>query len=345
MRHDSIIHSLRFVGRPTVTRGFAVPMAASIAIVVGLLMTGALEFARLQTAGLSSMRDRTEAQAPLRSAVNLFTLLLSTSAIEGEGITIDLTVWRPLAELRDSRLHLDGTPFEATVSGRQMRVRIQDEAGLLPINGLSLAEFEAVLRSQGVDGDRARQFAAEVIDFRDIDQDRTPGGAERADYVRRNLRLPKDRAFNHSGELGLLLSAAELQRSVHGHTVALFGFEPSGMLNINSATPESLRIAFGFSASEIDRLIRDRRENKSVSASLTDYGLRQTSDLPKRLFWGHSNRFRIIIEDIKSGAFMKRVVALQPRASVSPLIRSNNTGREATRQLPMIDRETVDLPK
>jgi type II secretory pathway component PulK len=326
----------------SIERGFAVPMAAAIGIIVAMLVAGALEFVRVQAQDLAILRAWAEALAPLRSTMNLIVLLLKASARDGAGMTPDAVAVRRLLGLNANRIYFDGTPFDVITLNRRIRVRIQDEAGLASINGLTVEEIEKFLVSAGVPAETAARFAAEAVDFRDFDNDRLQNGAEQEDYVRQGLKPPKNRAFNHSGELGLLFSAERLQKDIPAELITQFGFDQSGKINVNAASASFLTAAFGFSGTSAEKLIQDRKQRQIYASDIIAYTHRQNSFLQTRSSYGSSNRFRISLSDIDSGAALRRGIVIDPSAGANnPITGPSAQGVETVRR---VEQETIDLP-
>lgn len=89
-------------------------------------------------------------------------------------------------------LRARGLPLEALrvqAAGAWFRVELTDALGGLELNSASDEELRSVLESVGVGGPAARSIAAELIDYRDVDDFVTPGGAEGEAYRRRGMSI------------------------------------------------------------------------------------------------------------------------------------------------------------
>lgn len=81
-------------------------------------------------------------------------------------------------------------------------VRIQDEDGKLDVNAISLELWQGLLSAIGLDDEAARLLADRIGDFRDLDDEALPLGAEDADYVAAGRpQVAADRPFLMLSEL------------------------------------------------------------------------------------------------------------------------------------------------
>ncbi len=87
-------------------------------------------------------------------------------------------------EDKDQFLVADGSRYKVDIDGRQVEFRLEDERGKVDINKVSQEVLEkildAVLQDQGKD--TATHLADAIMDWRDNDDDRRPGGAEKDYY-------------------------------------------------------------------------------------------------------------------------------------------------------------------
>jgi general secretion pathway protein K len=113
-----------------------------------------------------------------------------------------------MARLTAWRLATDTVPHIADSSPMRCRwnkaalveVRIQDQAGLADLNVLPPAFFEEFIKGLGVDTISAKQIAAAMMDFRDVDGVAQLGGGEGVSYVNRSYG-PKNAPFEAVEEL------------------------------------------------------------------------------------------------------------------------------------------------
>ncbi len=269
--------------RRQISDGFAVPLAASVSVIIALLLAGAMEYMRVQMADMAAIRKHAVTAPALQSAISLAALMIRASSKDAVGLAPDATVGKRLLDLRAERVFFDGTPVEIQVLGRKLELRIQDEAGLVPLNILSADEIARFLVLDGVPDEVAKRFAAEVDDFKDSDDVRQQGGAERDDYVRGRLRPPKNRGLNLRGEFGLLRSSTYFSQYIRPQQLLLFGLDRNAYFNINAADPKVLVKVFGFSDASASRVIEERRKSPIQAHQVRLYAHRMESRLEGRI--------------------------------------------------------------
>jgi type II secretory pathway component PulK len=100
----------------------------------------------------------------------------------------------------------DGEARPWRFGGHSLEIAIQAEAGLVDLNAAEGAVVEAVLEEAGIDSTTAASLAASVLDWRDADSARIPGGAEERDYRAAGLPYgPANDAFQDVAELRLVI--------------------------------------------------------------------------------------------------------------------------------------------
>lgn len=86
------------------------------------------------------------------------------------------------------------------------RIAVQDQGGLIDLNGASAELLERLFAAVGFEPVRAKRLAAAVVDFRDPDSSPLAHGAEEKDYRRAGLTHgPKNSAFHAVEELDQVL--------------------------------------------------------------------------------------------------------------------------------------------
>lgn len=92
--------------------------------------------------------------------------------------------------------------------GRRLVLALQDQAGLIDLNAAPRPLLEAAFRALGIGDADALRLAAEVMDYRDPDDDPEPGGgAERPQYAARGLAYgPRNAPFTSIDEIERLPS-------------------------------------------------------------------------------------------------------------------------------------------
>ncbi|MEO1751950.1 hypothetical protein [Thiofaba sp. EF100] len=155
------------------------------------------------------------------------------------------------------RWRADGTPYEGRFDGVHLRLAVLDETGRIDLNEADEDLLGAALSRAGVEPGQRDALLAAILDFKDEDGERRPGGLEDDDY--RALGLPygaKDAPFEDLDELllvpGMTQELAQRLRSlltVHpGH----------GGVNLWVAEPEVLFALPGATVEEMDAFLRAR---------------------------------------------------------------------------------------
>jgi general secretion pathway protein K len=102
----------------------------------------------------------------------------------------------------DMRWRGDGRPYEANFNGAKVIVEILDETGKIDINSADIKLLGAMFLRAGVPVLQAEKMGAAVIDFRDVDDVLTPGGAEKNEYSVADLNYgPRNQYFTTVSEL------------------------------------------------------------------------------------------------------------------------------------------------
>lgn len=108
--------------------------------------------------------------------------------------------------LRGLGLPRDGTVVACRLpEDRRLLIAVQDQAGLIDLNAAPRPLLEAAFSALGVGDADALTLAAEVVDYRDADDEPEPnGGAERSQYAARGLA--------HGPRNGPFASVDEIER-------------------------------------------------------------------------------------------------------------------------------------
>lgn len=101
----------------------------------------------------------------------------------------------------------DGRRYRWQFGGRTVELRIVDESGKVDLNQAERPLLEALLRALEVEPARAARLAGTIVDWRDVDDLRQPGGgAETSDYAAAGYPYgAKNARFDSIGELQRLL--------------------------------------------------------------------------------------------------------------------------------------------
>ncbi|WP_312913941.1 type II secretion system protein GspK [Stenotrophomonas sp.] len=121
--------------------------------------------------------------------------------------------------------HADGRPYRWQFADHRITLRIIDETGKVDLNQASPVLLQGLLRAVGAEQARAQQLAGAIMDWRDNDDLKQPGGgAESSDYAAAGYPYgAKNARFDSIGELQRVLGMdAALYAQLAPH-ITVFG--------------------------------------------------------------------------------------------------------------------------
>lgn len=286
------------------SRGFILPMAlfaiALISLAVVLMMEAS--WARQRQARLN--REQLVADQSADTAVARVAFLLAASPLAAR--SLEIAAVRPSSPRIERRsqsfaLMLDGRAYEfARAAGDVAIVRfaLQDEAGLVNLNGADQAAVARLLALQGVPERVAVQFAARLADYTDADDLERLNGADGPAY--RNAGLPPARnrpldaplqAFSTLGWSGSLEPGQVCRFLTASATLA-----PRSAFNPNTASLDALQTILDVQESAAMRVRATREKQLLLSAEevLALSGSPRT-DLQMRAFPSRSLRLIVTV--------------------------------------------------
>lgn len=138
---------------------------------------------------------------------------------------VDYALSRLRATATQPAWYADGRPYHWRFDGRDVELRIVDEAGKVDLNQAGGPLLEGLLHALQVEPTRARQVAGAILDWRDADDLRQPsGGAESTDYAAAGYPYgAKNARFDSVGELQRLLGMDEALYARMAPLVTVFG--------------------------------------------------------------------------------------------------------------------------
>ncbi len=166
-----------------------------------------------------------------------------------------------LARIR--QVGLPQEPLRLQLHAREAEVVYDDLSGLLDLNTADDQTIERLMVEVGIEPDPARRLASQIIDWRDPDSFRLPGGAERDDYRPFGV-VPRNAPFAAPEEL-LYLPDMTPQRFEAIAPYIMFSGGPNEKLSINAAPRPVLVAILGISPDKADAIIASR-----ASAPLTE---------------------------------------------------------------------------
>ncbi len=171
------------------------------------------------------------------------------------GIHLTAVALRDRDEL--TRIIADGRPYQQTLDGVLLEIKVIDERGKLDINAADEQTLFTLFNNNGLEADRAELLAAAVMDWRDGDEVERVNGAELDTYLAAGLEVgPANRPFMMIDELLQVLGMPyALFRLVEpGITV----FSRAGMPNLAFAPVEALLAIPDISHEEALEFVQER---------------------------------------------------------------------------------------
>lgn len=176
----------------------------------------------------------------------------------------------------------DGRPNRLTLFGTEMAVSIQDESGKLSLNMTDEAKLSHAFANVGIEVTKARSLAAAIADWRDPDDNRRLGGAERQDYLQAGISgSPANAPFSRTDELlGVLGITDDSYRKI-APLVSAYSMDRE--VNLDMAPPLVLTALFGPGSPEIAAVL-GRRGNVPTDdqTSTSSSGPPRRNDLSRR---------------------------------------------------------------
>lgn len=254
------------------SRGLALVLVLWVTALLAVLASGLVQSVRTearitQNVGLSAQRDA------LQSAV-------------GHYVAAQLMLPREQRDIRTG-----GIPNRWSWGGHEAVIRVFDASGLVSLNQADANVLSALVeRAAGVEAKRAAAIADAILDWRDPDDARRPGGAEDPDYASREMPWEaKDGAFEAIAEL----------RGVMGVTAAIYArLAPlvsvhAGQVTVDSRqAPAGVLRALADDEAAADRFLQQREIAGESPGSAP-------APLPGRFFGsgrGGGNAYRVIME-------------------------------------------------
>ena len=152
---------------------------------------------------------------------------------------------------------LDGRARVVDYQGRSIRVSVYDELGKIDLNTATDELLRGLFRSAGLSAAEAELLVDRIADWRDPDDLRRLGGAERPDYEAKQLIYgPRNGAFESVDELGQVLGmpASLLDRVRPALTV----FSRRSGVETATAPREALAALPGMDEVQIRQLMAER---------------------------------------------------------------------------------------
>ena len=168
-------------------QGFALLVVIWTTGLLAMLVAGFSLAVRTEVRSASIAVENAEAEAMADAGVHLAVASLISARVN------------PPA---DRRIPADGSPSFCALGDRGiLRISIEDEAGKIDLNVANDRLLRALFLGLGLSDAEAAARADAIIDFRDLDSQRRPSGAELMDYEAAGRLGPKNAPFARAEEL------------------------------------------------------------------------------------------------------------------------------------------------
>lgn len=306
--------------------GFALPAVLAVTGVVTLIFLVAITASANLTREANSAQARvrfTEAaltlEANLSYVVATEPLSLASIVVGGRRATDEFEAGSSFDQTGSSAfLHLDGRPYSAEPVS-PLTVSVQDEAGLINLSGLDELQSARLAEALGLGDALQRRVQQTYLDYVDTDSLTRTGGAEQAEYGR--ARVANRSLLRPSEWLSLLGVRAEIDnrrwRSLEND---LASDRATFLMNVNTASPQSLRILFGITQEQAEAAVRARKSSPFLS--LQDFAAASGASAlieGERRYTFPSGRFVYTIRDTRSRWVYRARISLTPGGAELPL--------------------------
>ena len=142
----------------------------------------------------------------VQAKANLLSQAQAEALADGMTFAVAARLMERLAGTPGPGLPANGTVVQCQLEGNSVEVSVTDVAGLVDLNAAPIEMMARVIAGVGVPLTQATRLAAAIGDFRDIDDEPLPGGAEAKEYRAAGLPFgPKNAPFETVDELDQVL--------------------------------------------------------------------------------------------------------------------------------------------
>lgn len=308
--------------------GFALPAVLAVTGVVTLIFLVAITALNSLNAEARSARERIAFMQRSLTAEARLSYLMATEPLRAQGIQVggpkdwdEETVLVQIDEGRTPLVRADSRPYLLDING-PLVVRLQDQAGLINLTSLNTSRDQSLnrfLENLGIDAGLNGQIEARLVDYQDADRLRQVGGAE--DEAYKNGGPPNRRLLHPSEFLSVAgVRQAVSKRAWNSLKQDLATDNISGNFNLNTATPNALRIQLGLTPAQIETLIEFR--NRRVIHNRTEYeqliGSATVWD-EGRFYTFPSSALILSVRDTKSAWTYRARLAMSPTSLERPV--------------------------
>ncbi|MGB5472037.1 MAG: hypothetical protein WBQ78_01000 [Gammaproteobacteria bacterium] len=189
------VHQHAHRARHTLTARSRIPGQRGIALLIVLWIVALLAI----IAGSSAVSVRTQ------TAI-VDNLVVSARARAAAQAGLHYAAFQLLKQNAAERWRTDGTVYELGYGDARLRITAVEEAGKVSLNAAPGDMIGRLLRTAGIDDDRAAALVDAILDWRDPDDLRRINGAEQDDYrAAGRSYLPRNSPFQSNDEVALVL--------------------------------------------------------------------------------------------------------------------------------------------
>lgn len=334
--------------------GFALPATLAVLGVTTLVFLVAITALASLTAEARSARDRVRFLQQAMTAEATLAYLASTEPLRPQGFAVgagrilDEFSRQPGAApatsgLEAAEVRLDGRTYLMDVDG-PVTAALQDQAGLLNLAFLDDAAWMRLLGEVGVAPREAQRLTARYRDYVDADDLRRVDGAEARDYPRHG---PANRALLRPTELLSVLGARDAFRPGAWRAVRddLATDISAPAVNVNTATPRTLRVLFDLTPAQAEAAVAARRDAPFLSlADLAAAAGAPILDPVERIFTFPSGRVQVTLRDARSAWVYRSRLTLTPSGLEQPVWIDQTELSEAPRRARADTSNAARLP-
>jgi len=182
---------LRLIQLPGRQRGLALVMVMWLVVLLSIIASGHAYNVHTETR-LAAMHIQTaKARASVETGLSYAILQL-------------------LAEDATNPWPIDGTVNEILFDDTQIRIAIRDATGLIDLNAAGPDLLQTLTSALNVEQERQQRIVAAILDWRDGDDIKHPGGAEESDYLSGGYPwTPRDGVFSSVEELRYVMGMTQ----------------------------------------------------------------------------------------------------------------------------------------
>lgn len=263
------------LGHHTARQGFALPAVLTVVGVVTLIFLVAITALQGLNHEARLARERIQFLQTALSTEAQISFMMVTAPISSGGLVPGRTqrdyetapVNEALGDL--SVIHVDGRFYLAGSPEKTIAVSLQDQAGTINLNALNRDSLDRLFNHLGIEPRYNQSLEARMIDYRDSDDLESLDGAEIRAYGSSGLA---NRPFRQPDEFLSVLGMRELVTSRKWRELRqhLSADSLQGSFNVNSATPEALKIILNLNEDQVRALVQAREISPFLSTQDID---------------------------------------------------------------------------